>query len=130
MRFSAKTLTLAMVILALSQFASAQKREIKIEGVSSGQGAVPGEMVDAFLAGFSEQLGPPLPLERFDVVVTQDGVTRHAKVRSTKYGLANPNFWFSPPLPTSTTRPDVNEQLAQMRPYQLVTFAVPLDLHE
>jgi len=77
---SIKTLTLAGLVLVLSQLGFAQKVDLKIEGSSSVEGAIPGQMIEVFVAGISSQAGPPIPLDRFQVMVTQDGV--HARSQS------------------------------------------------
>jgi hypothetical protein len=127
---SIKTLTIAGLALVLSQGGFAQQGELKIDGSSAGEGAVPGQMIEVFVAGISSQMGPPIPLDRFQVLVTQDGVTRQAKVRSAALGLMNPRVQLRSPSSPGEKIPDISEQLAGAKPYQLVTFTAPLDLHE
>lgn len=130
MKLYLRVVTSVALSSMLCQFAFAQKRELKIEGISSVQGAVPGQMIQAFVAGISEQYGPPIPLDRFDVVITQDGVARRARVRSSAMGFMNPQLSLTPPASAAEKAPDIREQLTQMKPGQLVMFTVPLDLHE
>src|SRR5258708_12027539 len=82
-----RTLTLALLVLIPSEFVPAQKNEIKIETVTAGQGAVPGQMVYAFVSGVSDREMPPIPINRFAVSVTQDGVAHEAKLPSTAFSL-------------------------------------------
>jgi hypothetical protein len=87
-------------------------------------------MVEVFVGGISSQVGPPIPLDRFQILVTQDGVIREAKVRSAALGLMNPRVLLKPPSSPAEKIPDISEQLAGAKPYQVVTFTVPLDLHQ
>jgi hypothetical protein len=125
-----RTLTLAGLALAVSQVGFAQKGELTIDGSSVVEGAVPGQMLDVFVRGIIWQPGPPIPFDRFQVLVTQDGVTRHAKVRSAAFGLMNPRVQLKSPSSPAEKIPDISEQLAGAKPYQVVTFTAPLDLHE
>lgn len=119
-----------LVLLALSEVAFAQKSDLRIDGISYAAGAVPGQMVTVFVAGLSEQPGPPIPLDRFQVAVTQDGVAHQAKVRSVALGFMNPRVPTTPPSSPPEKFPDLNEQLSGMQPYQSVMFTVPPGLHE
>ena len=101
MRISINTLMLTGLALVLSHAGFAQTGNLRIEGPSSAEGAVPGQMIEVFVAGISAQLGPPIPLDRFKVLVTQDGVTREAKVRSAALGLMNPQVPLKRPSATS-----------------------------
>jgi len=85
-RIAVKAVTVAGLALALSQGGFAQQEELKIEGTSSVEGAFPGQMVEVFVGGISSQVGPPIPLDRFQILVTQDGVIREAQVRSAALG--------------------------------------------
>lgn len=127
---SSKTLTLTGFLLVVSQVGFAQTGDLKIEGSTVLEGAVPGQMIEVFVAGISSQVGPPVPLERFQVLVTQDGVSHQAKVRSAALGLMNPQVQLKSPSSPASKIPDIGEQLAGAKPYQVVTFTVPLDLHE
>src|SRR5258707_6710946 len=124
-----RTLTLALLVLIPSEFVPAQKNEIKIETVTAGQGAVPGQMVYAFVSGVSDREMPPIPINGFAVSVTQDGVAHEAKVRSVGFSL------LSQRLPATLASrvdkaPDLTDQSSALKPCQLVMFTVPPALHE
>lgn len=122
-------LSVALLSL-LSCIAVAQDRQIRIEGAFSSNGVVPGQMVEVYVSGIPSQLGPPIPLDRFQVFVTQGGVNRQAKVCSASLGLVNSQA-LSTTLPSRTENiSDLSEQLAGMKTYQVVTFTVPVDFRE
>ena len=124
-----RTLTLALLVLVLSEVVPAQKNEIKIEAVTPGQGAVPGLMLYAFVSGVSDREMPPIPINRFAVSVTQDGVARQATVRSVGFSMLSQR---PPATPASRVEKpaDLTDQSSAPKPCQLVMFTVSLALHE
>ena len=126
---SIRVMMLAVFTLALCQAGFAQRGGLAIEGSTATEGAFPGQMMELFVAGFGAQLGPAIPIERFQVLVTQGGATHKAQVRAAALGLMNPRA-FNPTAAPAEKVPDISEQMAGAKPYQLVTFTVPLDLQE
>jgi hypothetical protein len=125
-----RQLILASLFLALAQAVPAQKNEIQIEKVTAGAGAVPGQLVHAFVSGVSDREMPPLPINRFAVSVTQNGVTRQAKVRSVGFAMLSqrpPNASASPRV---DNLPGLTDQTSTAKPCQMVMFTVPEGLRE
>jgi hypothetical protein len=77
------------MILSLLFTASvkAQQDEVTIDKRRNGATAAPGQMLLVFLSKSSERLIPPPPLNHFEVLVIQDGITYVAQVRSVTSGL-------------------------------------------
>src|SRR6266404_3102095 len=124
-----RTFTSVLLVLLLFKAVPAQKNEIKIEAVMDGQGAVPGQMLYAFVSGVSDREMPPLPINRFAVSVTQEGVVRQAKVRSVGFSMLSQR---QPATPASRVdrAPDLTDQSSAPKPCQLVMFTVPPGFHE
>src|SRR5690242_6605842 len=59
----------------------AQQGGIRISGASWNGQAMPGQLVQVFVDGVRVHAMPPPPLDDFEVFVSQDGVTRPARVR-------------------------------------------------
>lgn len=109
-----------------------QKSEIRIETIrqSADNAAAPGQIFELFLSGLGNRMIPPIPANRFDVLVVQDGVAHHAKVRGVASVMINPTASRDLPPPSDGKPLDIAEQMAMMKPYQMLMFMVPLELHE
>src|SRR5262245_57320416 len=90
MRFTAKLLGVVLVALVFSSQAFAQKTDLRIRQMGRELNAVRGQIVEVMLEGIPERRAPSLPVERFEVLITQHGVNLRALVRGATPVLALP----------------------------------------
>jgi len=111
----------------MSPAAFAQKTELRILRSSHELTAVLGQVVEVRLEGIAERRAPSLPVERFEVIVRQHGVTLRAVVRGATPTLMTTEE-FSQYIGRAGQVPDTQELAAQLKPVCLLSFTVPLGL--
>jgi hypothetical protein len=109
--------------------ANAQKKEIKINKSLTETSAVSGQKLE----GITDEMMMPIPVNKFEVMVTQNGATQQAKVRSATVFMI-PAQVISKKQSSSDESTskivDSKEQLGEMKYYQSVLFTVPQKLEE
>jgi len=120
-------LILGVVLLILSPATFAQKTDLRIVRSNHEVTAVIGQIVEVGLEGIDERRAPSLPVERFEVVVRQNGDTFAAAVRG-----ATPTLTVGPDyaeyLSKAREVPNPQELAANLKPLCLLSFTVPLGL--
>ena len=135
MRNGIKLVGAALLSGLLPSMLFAQESGVRIVGTVNIPGgpqsaqAAPGQIVDLIVAGVKLRLMPPVPTERFEVFVSQDGVTRPAPVRIVSATMAD----FPARADSGAAVSDVpatDRPLTASSARSLVMFTVPMGLHE
>lgn len=129
MRLSAKVLVMMCLLAGVT--ANAQKKEIKINKLLTETTAVSGQLMELKLEGIADETMLAIPADKFEVLVTQNGVTQPTKVHSTtvymiqEWALAKKQASADG---AAATPVDNKESAGQMKFYQAVLFTVPQKL--
>ncbi|HLG16410.1 MAG TPA: hypothetical protein VJH03_18180 [Blastocatellia bacterium] len=118
---------LMIVLLTSGVSTRGQSGEFRIEQLPD-VAAAPGQMIQLYVAGVSDRPIPPIPPERFEVLVIQNEVTHKAHVKAASHVRANPTAKRQP-VPKGEPV-NVEEIVASFKPYQAVMFTVPETLSE
>jgi hypothetical protein len=120
-------LLLGVVLLILSPSAFAQKPDLRFVRSKHEVTAVIGQIVEVGLEGIEERRAPSLPVERFEVIVWQNGQSFAAAVRG-----ATPTLTLGQEYAESLSKarevPNPQELAANLKPVCLLSFTVPLGL--
>jgi hypothetical protein len=121
---------LILIVGLCGALALAQQSGIRINGASWNGQATPGQLVQVFVDGVRVRAMPPPPLDDFEVFVSQDGVTRPARVREVGVVVlpkpADESPSTSKKAPAGAPAAAESDDLLQRT---LLTFTVPVDLH-
>ena len=82
MRVTVKITAITCLLMLAGAAAKAQKSELKINQALSPREAVSGQLMELKLEGLSDEMLRPIPIEKIEVQVRQNGATHKAKVRS------------------------------------------------
>lgn len=105
----------------------AQQGDIHLVGASSNKQAMPGQLVQVYVEGVRLRPMPPPPLDQFEVFVTQDDVTRTARVR--EVGVVSTSKPAADSPATDNVTP-ATDPMASATLRTVLTFTVPTGLHE
>lgn len=122
-----KVLAIIFLLLLTAVGAKAQKQEIKINQTLTERDAVSGQLMELKLEGITDEMIRPVPSERFEVLIKQNGATHKAKVRSTtQFMIPAKMIPKARPASGATTQKtaDDSEQANGMRHFQTVMFTV------
>lgn len=101
-----------------------ESRTFQVTGVVPYDKAVAGQIMELTVAGFQGGAASPiLPVEDFRLVISQDGVSQDAKIRTVTSTLRS-DFGRN-----DGTKPVARTDLLKLRPFQSVRFVVPQGLH-
>jgi hypothetical protein len=133
MRVSAKVMGITLLLMLAAVAANAQKRELKINQALTERSAVSGQLVELKLEGIADEMMRPIPVEKFEVLVRQNGETHKAKVRSaSQFMILATMIPKASPAPSDSIVKAVEEegQVDGMKHFQTVMFTVPQKLVE
>ncbi|MEW6129707.1 MAG: hypothetical protein AB1757_21895 [Acidobacteriota bacterium] len=126
-----KVLLVLPVVVFLSSVTLAQKSEIRIVKKVTSAEAFPGQLLQLYVDGISSNPMTLIPSERFQVVVTQEGVSYQAKVRSAAATMLNMKVLQQRNSSAEKTSEPNKETLpAELATFQGVLFTVPQGLRE
>ena len=123
----AQKLAFGLILMIMSPAVLAQETELRILNSSHVVNAVIGQIIEVRLKGIEERRAPSLPVERFEVIVRQHGVTSRAAVRGATPTLMTTEE-SSEYLGKAGEVPNPQDLAAQLKPVCLLSFTVPLDL--
>src|SRR6266542_3314406 len=125
MKASSISLLLLVGLVSFSSLTSAQQLSaFRVTEVAPYDKAVPGEIMQLLVEGIEGGASPlMLSAEDFKLIVSQDGVSQEAKIRTVTATLISNRH------PGREVTATVAVEGMQMRAYQSVNFVVPRGLH-
>ncbi len=131
MRLCTKVMAITFLLTLAGSVANAQKSEIKINHALTETRAAFGQMMELKLEGVDDQI-MPIPADKFEVMVRQNGVTHQAKVRSaSSFMIPAKMIAKAPPSDESRSKAvDSIEQIDGMKNFHIVLFTIPQKLVE